>query len=110
MTNSQMREVERIHKIALGMAKDLHTNGEIKSWKVEENEFFVSVVVEVGSVSDEGTLAAVICRERCQLFIGKRGGVKYPVSKFLKNGEFKSYYKKWNKRSLLRVSIDQNRH
>jgi hypothetical protein len=52
----------------------------------------------------------VICRERCQLFIGKRGGVKYPVSKFLKNGEFKSYYKKWNKRSLLRVSIDQNRH
>lgn len=109
MTNSQMREVERIRKIALEMAKDLHTNGEIKKWEVDENEFFVNVVVEVGSVSDEGTMAAVICRERCQLFIGKRGGVKYPVSKFLKNGEFKSYYKKWNKRSLLRVSLDQHR-
>lgn len=108
MTKSQQKMVERIRKDAERMTKELHKNGEFKTWEIDENEYFVSVYVVVGGVGDEGTLAGVICRERCHLFIGKRGGVTYPVSRELKNGNWKHYEKRWNG-SLLRVHLEQNR-
>ena len=35
----------------------------------------LTLVAEVGSVGDEGTAAAWVCRNRVQLFIGQRGGI-----------------------------------
>ena len=93
MTKEQKRTVNRIRRDA-----EYHffysEDYEFKKWEVTENEYFVSVVFVVGMKGDEGTLASIICRDRAQLFIGKRGGVTYPVTKHLKNGEFKSYYKR----------------
>lgn len=50
---------------------------EIKRFKVNDMEYFVSVVGEVGLKGDEGTLAQVFGRERFHLFIGKKGGITY---------------------------------
>lgn len=55
----------------------LTENYEIKEWKVEENEYFVSVVFETGLKNDEGTWASILGRDRGQVFIGKKGGLTY---------------------------------
>lgn len=78
---------------------------EVKQFDVEENEYFVSVYAVIGSPTDEGTLAAVYCRERVHVFIGKRGGMTIPVSKKRKDGTYKHYTKKYS--TFLSASIDQ---
>ena len=55
-------------------------DSEIKTWEVEENEFFVSLRVEVGLKGDEGTMAAIFGRESALIFIGKKGGLSYPTN------------------------------
>ena len=104
MTNAQERSLKKIRQL---VEKDLY-NGkyEIKVWDVNENEYFVSLVVEYGRKNDEGTLA-VFARDRAHLFIGKRGAVTYPVLKQLKNGKFKHYTKKFKGYSILQAVIDQ---
>lgn len=81
MTKSQENAIERIKRLA---ARDLmfgdKSKYEFKEFKTDENEYFVSVVLEVGKKGDEGTLAEVFCRDRAQLFVGKRGGITYPVT------------------------------
>lgn len=93
MTKEQERTVSRIRRDA-----EYHffysEDYEFKKWEVTENKYFVSVVFVVGMKGDEGTLASIICRDRAQLFIGKRGGITYPVSKQLKNGEYRHYSKR----------------
>ena len=56
-------------------------NYEIKEFKCEpfesqDKKSKWSVVIEVGMKNDEGTAAAIICRDRRHFFIGKNGGVE----------------------------------
>lgn len=107
MTKSQERALERIRKLAERHMNDCFNNGEIKKWKVGEHEYFVSVVVEIGGVDDAGTWAEIYCRDRCQLFIGKRGGITYPVDKKLNDGRTKHYTKRFKGYSILQAVCDQ---
>ena len=101
MTKAQEIAVAKLRKMAESMHGHCSDSYEVKEWEVEENEYFVSLYFSVGIKGDEGTLAAVIGRDSCHLFIGKRGGVTYPVTK---NG--KNYTKRFTGR-LFGVSIDQ---
>lgn len=103
MTRSQEHAIERIRKSAETMMGHCSDSYEIKQWDIEENEYFVGLCLSVGLKNDEGTMAAVFGRYNCQLFIGKRGGITYPV---YKNG--KSYVKSFT--SLMGVHCDQNHH
>lgn len=107
MTNSQEKALNKIKRLAEKWANDGFKDGELKEWNVEEDEYFVSVVVEIGGKNDEGTWAEVVCRDRAQLFIGKCGGVTYPVHKRLKNGTFKHYTKTFKGYSILQAVVDQ---
>lgn len=78
MTNSQIKTLVRVLHMAevFSYAKGKY---EIKRYEVNECEYFVSVVLEVGRINDEGTWGELIGRDRVHLFIGKRGGISYPV-------------------------------
>ena len=105
MTNAQERALAKIEKLVKnGFYSD---DMEIKKWEVNENEYFVSLVLEYGLKNDEGTLAEVFARDRAQLFIGKKGGVRYPVNKLLKNGKFKHYEKRFKGITILEAVCDQ---
>lgn len=101
-TKYQEKAISNIKRLAEKLHGHKADSYEIKMFEVNENEYFVDVVVEVGMKDDEGTLAEVFCRERAQLFIGKRGGITYPV---FKNG--KSYTKRFEGYSLLQAVVDQ---
>lgn len=81
MTKAQERRIESIKRELEEMATQYHTNGEIKWFKVEDCGSFVSVSGCTGARDDEGTYAAILCREHVHLFIGKRGAVTYPIWK-----------------------------
>lgn len=101
MTNAQVKTIEKIKKMA--NAYIYNDDYELKQFDVKENDIFVSVIVETGLKNDEGTLAAIIGRNRAHLYVGKRGGITYPVYK--KN---KSFTKRLlNGESLLTVYLDQ---
>jgi hypothetical protein len=85
MTHHQEKAVNRIKDMIKTEFFTCHREAELKEFDVNENEYFVSVVFEVGGKNDEGTLASIFCRERGQVFIGPRGGITYSVfSKKLK--------------------------
>lgn len=107
MTKSQERALNKIKRLAERWANKGFKDGELKEWNVEESEYFVSVIVEIGGKNDEGTWAEVYGRDRAQLFIGKCGGVTYPVHKRLKNGTFKHYTKTFKWHSILQAVVDQ---
>lgn len=107
MTKSQERALNKIKRLAEKWANEGFKDGELKEWNVEENEYFVSVIVEIGGKNDEGTQAEVFARDRAQLFIGKCGGVTYPVYKRLKNGTYKHYTKTFKGHSILQAVVDQ---
>ena len=107
MTKSQERALNKIKRLAEKWANEGFEDGELKKWDVEENEYFVSVIVEIGGKNDEGTQAEVFARDRAQLFIGKCGGVTYPVYKRLKNGTYKHYTKTFKGYSILQAVVDQ---
>lgn len=102
MTKEQERSIKLIERKAMDIlfyGKDY----EFKKFEVEENEYFVSLVFEVGAIGDEGTLAAVFCRDYGHVWIGKRGGITYPVnSKRAKNGFVRKPFK-----GIMGVVIDQ---
>lgn len=104
MTKAQEKALNKIRKLVENQF--YNDEYEIKKWEVEENEFFVSLVVVYGMKNDNGTLAEVFARDHAQLFIGKKGGITYPVCRFLKNGKFKTYTKRF-KGSILQAVIDQ---
>ena len=107
MTKSQERALNKIKRLAEKWASEGFEDGELKEWNVEENEYFVSVIVEIGGKNDEGTQAEVFARDRAQLFIGKCGGVTYPVYKRLKHGTYKHYTKTFKGYSILQAVVDQ---
>ena len=101
MTKAQENAVARIKRLAeqtLFFSEDY----EFKAWEVKEYESFVSVLLETGLKGDEGTWASIIARDRAHLFIGKRGGITYPVSKNKRH-----YTKSFNGHTILTVVIDQ---
>lgn len=100
MTKSQEQAVKRVR--ALVESELLSDDYEIKQWDVHENEYFVSLVVEYGLKNDEGTLASLIARDRAHLFIGKRGGIRYPVSK-----DGQTIYRVFKGYSILQAVCDQ---
>ncbi len=101
MTKQQEARVERLRK----EAENQFNHTEIKRFEVRDYDHFVSVYVVIGMPDDDGTLAAVFCRDAAHVFVGKRGGVTYPVSKQYKNGTWKHYTKPY--RSFLSTSLDQ---
>ncbi len=58
--------------------KDKYEIKEFKSLPLipEDNKSKWSVVIETGMKNDDGTMAAIICRDRRHFFIGKNGGVE----------------------------------
>ena len=105
MTNAQERALARIK--ALVKQEFYSDKCEIKKWEVHENEYFVSLVVEYGLKGDEGTWAEIFARDRCHLFIGKRGGIRYPVYRQLKNGEWRYSERRFEGYSILQAVCDQ---
>lgn len=83
MTNSQIKTLVKVLHMAEVFNYDrkngLATKYEIKQYEVKEYDCFVSVALEVGMKDDKGTWASIFCRDRVHLFIGKRGGISYPV-------------------------------
>lgn len=73
---------------------------ELKKFTVNECEYFVSVIAVVGMVDDEGTMAEYLCRDKVHLFIGKRGGITYPM---FKNSHY--YTKRF--KNFITTSLDQ---
>lgn len=101
MTKLQEKAIERIKKL---VKSDMYSDDmEIKKWEVNELDSFVSLVVEYGHIGDEGTLASIICRTRAHLFIGKRGGITYPITN--KKGQF--VRKQFGGYSILQAALDQ---
>ena len=88
MTKAQERAIERIKR---SMENSLTSVDEVKEWKITEYDTFVSVMAVTGVKNDEGTYAFYI-RNYCQFFVGKRGGITYPVNNFkFKNGNVRKH-------------------
>lgn len=83
MNKTQERTVERIRHDVMDAFDLSHGKGEfeLKEFRVNECEYFVSVVAEVGMVGDEGSLASIFCRNRVHIYVGKRGAMTYPCYK-----------------------------
>lgn len=80
MTTKQQQAIERIKAKVREHDFKLHNDPEIKTFEVTEGETYrgwslVFVTVEVGNKGDEGTMAALLARERRQIMIGKNGGM-----------------------------------
>lgn len=100
MTQSQERAINKIKRASIWM-----DGLEIKRFEIEDFIGFVSLYIEVGNIGDDDTLASIICRDRVHVFIGKRGGITYPVHKKLKDGSHKHFKKKY--KSFLSTALDQ---
>ncbi len=62
---------------------------EYKRFEVELLEWgAVSILTEIGSMTDEGTWASIFCRTRRHIFIGRRGGLTLcNPARFVKDAE-----------------------
>ena len=107
ITKQQTKAIENIKRLAKKLHERHADKYEIKKFEIHENEYFVAVVVETGMKDDEGTMAEILCRDSAQLFIGKRGGITYPVSKKMADGKYKHYTKRFEGYSLLQAVVDQ---
>jgi hypothetical protein len=105
MTKAQEKAVARIKYLAFeGMYGETADRYEFKKWEVNEHEFFVEVITETGMKNDEGTMAEIYCRDHAQLFIGKRGGITYPVRS---SKTKKIVCRRFGGYSILQAVIDQ---
>jgi hypothetical protein len=103
MTNAQSRAIERIRQEAQSTL--FYGDGyEFKRWNVTENEHFAAVVLEVGMIGDEGTLAEAVCRDRAQLFVGKKGDITYPYNYYTNSGEMKFTERRY--KGLMKAVLD----
>ena len=90
MTKAQERMIEKIRRDALAWAGE---GGEIKRFDVEEiSDKTVSVWAIVGRKNDEGTMAAVLCRDSVLVFIGPRGAARCPVNTSRAKGKYRQGY------------------
>lgn len=79
VTPSQVAEIEalkeRFWRRVIGLP-EFHDKYEWKEFKHELLEWgVVSLVMEIGRKNDEGTMAAILCRSRVHIFIGRKGGL-----------------------------------
>lgn len=100
MTKVQEKAIEDVRNL---VNRELYSDKyEIKRWEVNDGEYFVSLFVEYGLKEDEGTYAEIFARDNAHLFIGKKGGITYPVHK---NGKYiKRRFKGY---SILQAVCDQ---
>lgn len=91
MTKQQERRIAQIEEIMMNLIGYPETK-EIKEKSVEELGVggIVSMVIEVGDKNDEGTLAAVFCRQRAHIFIGPKGGC-YTHTRSRRDGSYIRY-------------------
>ena len=83
MTKQQERRIAQIenYMLSLHCRRNGENDYEIKYRQADQlTENIVSLVVEVGMKNDEGTYAALLCRDRIHVFIGKKGGVRCYVT------------------------------
>lgn len=74
MTNEQERKIKEIEKIMINLVGHPETK-EIKQKEVKETDYgVVSMYISVGEIGDEGTMAAILCRQTAHVFIGPKGG------------------------------------
>ena len=96
MTRQQERKIEVIRNYMNGYM-GRHSDGyEMKEEHIEELGVggIVSVVMETGMKEDEGTMAAILCRNRIHVFIGPKGGVTC-ISRNRKTGGTCTYEDTW---------------
>lgn len=105
LTKAQERRLEQFRRLAEKELEHMQ-NGEIKNWQVKECGRDIDLCFSVGRVGDEN-IWLYFARHNVQVFIGPRGGVTYPVSKKLKNGEYRHYTKRWKGYSLYQIIYDQ---
>ena len=98
MTPSQERAVARIRNTV-----NMDDYTEIKEFDVVENEFFVDLVVTIGKKGEEDAFDRLLNRKTIQLFIGKHGGITYPIFKKDKYAtkKYDSFYKTVKDQELL---------
>lgn len=97
MTKYQERAIERIRT----EAENEFDYMEIKDFTVTDHEYFISVAVTIG-MKEETLSAMLFCRDHAHFFVGKRGGVTYPMYKDKET----QYYKRWNG-SFLSAVVNQ---
>lgn len=98
MTNAQEKAIERIKHAVL--VNDSFGDGyEYKKFQITELDFAVEVITEVGRIGDEGTIAALCCRSKRQIFIGPKGGLTLtnPARYVTKNGTLQKKALSWVK-------------
>ena len=80
MINATNNQIDKIDQILFEMLHhadfDDKCRREIKQFEIRECGKKLSVMVEVGMPGDEGTMASVLCRDRCHVFVGIRGGMR----------------------------------
>ena len=77
MTKAQEKAVERLRALVDKDCKSL--SEEVKTFDVKDYDHFVSVYIVLGYEGDEKTMA-FLARDHAHLFIGKRGGITFPVN------------------------------
>lgn len=74
ITKEQEKRIEQFRNIMLNLVGYPETK-EIKREQIHDIGYgTISVVITVGSIGDEGTMAEVVCRDTAQVFIGPKGG------------------------------------
>lgn len=103
MTKAQEYAIDRIRRLVERHCKGVDL--EVKQFEIDDCDYFISVSVVYGLPNDDGTLAQLLCRDRAHLFVGKRGGITYPV--FGKRGGYRR--KTFHGYSILEAVVDQRR-
>lgn len=87
MTNVQVAALEKLKERFLGF----YGYAEEKEFKqiktTDMTDGSVYVFLEVGYIGDEGTMQAIVCRNRLSVCIGKKGG-------YFNYSDSKSHYRK----------------
>lgn len=90
MNKAQERSLDRIKHAALNLY-GYPEKHELKKWEVTEHlrrdgrGSWLFVIIEVGYKDDEGTMNAIVSRQRGTFSIGERGGI---TSTEVRNGKF----------------------
>jgi hypothetical protein len=74
-TARQLDLVDCIYARMLELGTPREVPLEIKDLRLRDGGKFLSLAIEVGQKGDEGTMAAMLCRTRVQVFIGRHGGL-----------------------------------
>ena len=77
MTKSQEKSIEYLK----GLAETYLPNREIKKFEITDCGYFISLKITTGIPDDDGTLAVMV-RDYCHFFIGRKGGITYPGKRF----------------------------